>query len=132
MPKPFEKITGSTTDLERDGLFKIVKHEYGFVPANNRYGLIWTLKATKNVTFRHAMVELHRVRDVRFYKKTKRFLVEVHSALLYYPGTFTSFASNGEALRKGEEFLVWVYIDKLEKAVLLQRANHVKFRPSKN
>lgn len=132
LPEPLSDITGNFADLEKSGHFRIIKEEFGRTKGLREDALIWTLRVVKPLSYKHAMIVLHRLGDVRFYRVVKDWRKQLHSTQLYYPSYIGKGAVRSEALAQDEWLEVWVLLSQRETDHLeLHRANTVEFRQLK-
>jgi hypothetical protein len=129
LPHPLNDITGNFADLEKSGHFRIIKEEFGRTGGLKEEALIWTLRVVEPLSYRHAMIVLRRLGDVRFYRVVKDWRKLVHSTQLYYPSYIGAGAIRHKTLDLDEWLQVWVLLDERQVRDLRHyRANTVEFR----
>ena len=128
LPAPLDAIEGNVMDLESDGLFRILDVEYGILEGSGDKGIMWTLAARKNVTYRHALLHFSKYRDVRFYDAKDDLQFEVFSTLLFFPKQFEDRAIQGDVMRRNDVIFIWLYLDKIDvRKIKGQESNKVVF-----
>lgn len=133
LPAPLNDITGNFADLEKSGHFRIIKEEYSRTKELREEALIWTLRVVEPLSYRHAMIVLRRLADVRFYRVVKDYRKLLYSTELYYPSYIRTGAVSNENLNVDDWLQVWVLMDERQIWDLKHhRANTVEFRELKH
>lgn len=114
LPEPLPAVACNITELEQSGYFTVIKVAYGRTVVHNDEAMIWTLRVDKPITCRHALFRLRRFRDVRFYHTAEGARHELHWTLLDYPERLSSGAVDGDLLKAGERFDVWIVLGELD------------------
>jgi hypothetical protein len=129
LPKPLDEISGNMADFEKSGHFTIADARFSEIGYRKQDAFIWTLRARKPITYRHVILLLRKLRDVRFYAKGERRPQEKLSTLLFYSDRVPLNAANGEVLSRDQELDVWIYVNRVQVRKLNDGgANTVVFR----
>lgn len=134
LPPPLDVVTGNVLDMEASGYFKVIKAEYRRTNVHADEALVWTLRVLKPITGRHAILDLTKFHDVRFYRtvtnrltKQKRQL-ELITRTLHYSPYLDDAAIELETLDLDESFAVWILLTEDEVISLKNRvADTIKF-----
>ena len=129
LPKPLDTISCNIADLEKNGYFALTQVTFGRTPDSLGDTLTWTVRVTKPLTYRHAILLLNGLRDARFYVTSAKTRQELHSTLLYYSDRISSGAVDGGLLTVDTKFEVWMPVDELTVRMLKSRqADTLEFR----
>ena len=111
MPAPLDAIYGNLHDLESSGYFEIQGARLGRTKPLDQDAMIWTVQVLRPITHRHAMLELRKLGDVRFYRNTEHGRYEIYWTELYYSAWIPTGAVQHDILDVDEQFEVWILLD---------------------
>jgi hypothetical protein len=132
MPEPLAAIYGNLHDLEATGYFQILEARLGRTKPLDQDAMIWTVQVLRPITHRHAMLELRRLGDVRFYRNAEHGRFEVYWTELYYSSWIPAGAVHHEILDVDEQFEIWILLDQDQIDQLDRKfADTVEFRELK-
>jgi hypothetical protein len=130
LPEPVSGIAGSLADLEETGYFEIVDAVYARTKELDEPAVIWTVKVTKPITCRHAILLLRQLSDVRFYRTGEDWRKEILAAELYHSSRIGYEAVHHRIMRRDEQFEVWVLLSQWQVWMLNhEQADSIEFVP---
>ena len=133
-PEPFEYLKTNIHEIEESGYFEILATRYDILRDDRKErGIIWTLRAKKNMTYRHVKRLLNRFRDVRFYLEKQRdnglTQIEAHSTLLFYPIYIDAGIAESQRLLQGTRMEIWIDLNSSEiRRILAKEVTRVVFQ----
>ena len=84
LPEPLEELSANIGDLEQAGPFVIVDSQFRKIGSGDQDAIVWTVRTTRPITYRHVELLVGKFRDVRFYKTLQRSRQELLTTLMYY------------------------------------------------
>ena len=128
LPAPLDKLACNIVDLEKSGHFLLTSVTLSRSEDFGDEALVWTVKVTKPISCRHAMILLRSFSDVRCYHFEKDAQKDLYSTDLLYSSRIAEGAVHGDVLQQDEEFQVWVQLTLRQAEMLVhQRADALVF-----
>jgi len=127
LPAPLDVVSGNILDLESSGYFQIIKAQFQRTNVHADEALVWTLRVIKPITSRHAILDLQKYQDVRFYRTVTNRLtkqqrqLELLTRTMYYSPHLDDGAFELEMLDMDETFDVWILLTEDEVISLKNR-----------
>lgn len=130
LPPPLEDIIGGLQALERSGHFRLIQMEMGRPRVTEMDAVVWTVRVVRPLTYRHALLLLCRVGDVRIARVRDDWQKQLLRTRLAWPDWIDSGAVHGDVLDRDAEFEVWIDLDERTVATLQRdQANRIVFLP---
>lgn len=126
LPAPFDRVLSNGLELQgKRKLLTLMSVKYEFLKTGRGKGIVWTLKANRDVTFRRLKQHLADYRDARFYYRTRRnTLIQKFHTQLNYPSIIDAGADNSERMLSQQVFQVWIPMTDTERRkVIAQESN---------
>lgn len=114
LPEPLDKITVNTFAFEESKHFEVANVRVEKRGSDSHDSIIWTLRATNSMTFRHVESFLRDFRHAHFFSRVKNPGHPAYSTLLYYSPAVAIDAANGEVLPRGGSIDVWITLSQID------------------
>ncbi len=130
LPPPLEDVIGGLHELERSGHFRLLQMEMGRPRVTEMDAVVWTVRVVRPLTYRHALLLLRRVGDVRIARVRDDWQKQLLRTRLAWPDWIESGAVHGDVLDRDAEFEVWIDLDARTVGTLRRdQANRIVFLP---
>ncbi len=130
LPPPLEDVIGGLLELEQSGHFRLLQMEMGRPRVTEMDAVVWTVRVVRPLTYRHALLLLRRVGDVRIARVRDDWQKQLLRTRLEWPDWIESGAVHGDVLDRDAEFEVWIDLDARTVATLRRdQANRIVFLP---